>query len=336
MFPNVRLMIVAISASLLAVVCAMSLFLGLFAAFSTAHEQISALPSKPPLQIAFGGGSLTPAVDGRTSPFGIRFQLNAPQAPNGPVIVAVPAALDHAAPAETEAEAEIQTPSNPAANAQANLQSNSQPGSQPSSQSRAAMPPDDATVQTSLRDAPAVPAEAAPAAEVKPMLVKPMPAQPDDASKDDTTAAIKTPAAPPRSEPGAAANTPHRIAPEIRIVAREADNPASVTTAPAPTVAHKVPKRRKLAVHLHQSHHFRRPRFRSIAGDPAAGYMQPNAYIQPGVGQIGVTGYAQPSANAPPGGFIQQGFQFTPTAIKPRAAKLRHAARNAPANSTSR
>ena len=317
MFPNVRLMIVAISASMLAIVCAMSLFLGMFAAFSVAHEPFATLQStKPPLQIAFGGDSSAPVVDGRTSPFGIRFQLNAPQAPNGPVIVAVPADLDHAAPAETSAEA----PSNPAANAQANSQSSSQPRSQ----SMAATPEDDATIQASLRDAPAAaPAEAASAKS-------------DAASKDDSTATVTAPAAPPIFESPAVAGVPHHIAPEIKIVAREADNPASVATSPAPTLARKVTKRRRLAVHLHQSHHFRRPRIYPIATNPASGYVQPNAYIQPGVvGQIGVTGYSQPSANAPPGGFIQQGFQFTPTAIKPRTVRLRHAAGNPAKNSAS-
>jgi hypothetical protein len=312
---------VAISASMLAIVCAMSLFLGMFAAFSVAHEPFATLQStKPPLQIAFGGESLAPVVDGRTSPFGIRFQLKAPQAPNGPVIVAVPAALDHAAPAETGAEA----PSNPAANAQVNAQSSSQPRSQ----SMAATPEDDATVQTSLRDAPAAaPAAAAPSAEVKPN-----PAKPDEASKDDSTGTITAPV----SEPPAVAGAPHHIAPEIKIVAREADNPASVTTSPAPTLARKAIKRRRLAVHLHQSHHFRRPRIYSIATNPASGYVQPNAYIQPGgAAQIGMTGYSQPSANAPPGGFIQQGFQFTPTAIKPKTVRLRHAAGNPAKNSAS-
>ena len=321
MFPNVRLIIVAISASMLAIVCAMSLFLGMFAAFSVAHEPFATLQStKPPLQIASGGESLAPVVDGRTSPFGIRFQLNAPQAPSGPVIVAVPAALDHAAPAETRAEA----PSNPAANAQVNAQSSSQPRSQ----SMAATPEDDATVQTSLRDAPA----AAPAAAAPSAAVKPNPAKPDEASKDDSTGTITAPV----SEPPAVAGAPHHIAPEIKIVAREADNPASVTTSPAPTLARKAIKRRRLAVHLHQSHHLRRPRIYSIATNPASGYVQPNAYIQPGgAAQIGVTGYSQPSANAPPGGFIQQGFQFTPTAIKPKTVRLRHAAGNPAKNSAS-
>jgi hypothetical protein len=164
--------------------------------------------------------------------------------------------------------------------------------------------------------------------------VKSNPAKPDEASKDDSTAAITAPAA-PVSELPAVAGAPHHIAPEIKIVAREADNPASVATSPAPTLARKTIKRRRLAVHL-QSHRLRRPRIRSIASNPASGYLQPNAYIQPGgAAQIGVTGYSQPSANAPPGGFIQQGFQFTPTAIKPKAARLRHAAGNPAKNSAS-
>ena len=192
----------------------------------------------------------------------------------------------------------------------------------------AALSEDDATVQASQHD---VPAETAPAAEVKPN-----PARPDVASKDDSTATIKT-SAPSASEPPAVANAPHHIAAEIKIVAREADNPASVATSPAPTLARKAVKRRKLAVHLHQSHHFRRPRIHSIASNPASGYVQPNAYAQPGgAAQIGVTSYSQPTANAPPNGFIQQGFQFTPTAIKPRAARLRHAAGNPSSNSASR
>lgn len=188
----------------------------------------------------------------------------------------------------------------------------------------AATPEDDATIQASLRDAPAAaPAEAASAKS-------------DAASKDDSTATVTAPAAPPIFESPAVAGVPHHIAPEIKIVAREADNPASVATSPAPTLARKVTKRRRLAVHLHQSHHFRRPRIYPIATNPASGYVQPNAYIQPGVvGQIGVTGYSQPSANAPPGGFIQQGFQFTPTAIKPRTVRLRHAAGNPAKNSAS-
>ena len=54
MFPSIRLMIVAMSASLLAVLCAMTLFMGMFAAFNIAHPPFSGIAAaKPPLQIAF-------------------------------------------------------------------------------------------------------------------------------------------------------------------------------------------------------------------------------------------------------------------------------------------
>src|ERR1700722_1241246 len=110
MFPNVRLMIVAMSASLLAIVCAMGLFMGMFAAFNVMHQPFSApAAGRLPLQIAFADESSAPVADGKPAPFGVRFQLNARQVPNGPVIVAVPAALDRApqdAPAESAASAE--------------------------------------------------------------------------------------------------------------------------------------------------------------------------------------------------------------------------------------
>jgi hypothetical protein len=334
MFPNVRLMIVAVSASLLAIGCAMSLFLGMFAAFSVTREPFSPLQSaKPPLQIAFGGETLAPVADGRPSPFGIRFQLNLPQAQSGPVVVAVPAELDRAAPPEAAA------PSNLAANAQAGSQANSrsdvQTGAQPSSQSMAALSVDDATVQASLRDVPAAdPGEATPVIEAKPNSAKP-----DDAGKNDSTAAIKTPAAAPTpavAEPPAVASVPHHIAPEIKIVAREADNPASVATSPAPTLTRKAVKHRKLAVHLRPLHHVRRPRIYPVASNPASGYLQPNGYAQPGgAAQAGAANYAQPSAYAQPNGFMQPSYQFTPAAIKPRTAKLRHAAGNSSGNSAS-
>src|SRR5579885_1374714 len=91
MFPSVRLMIVAMSASLLAVVCGMTLFMGLFAAFSIAHEPFSALPTgKPPLQLALEEAS-TPS-DVRPAPFGTRFQVK-PAPGSGAKIT--PVAPDH-------------------------------------------------------------------------------------------------------------------------------------------------------------------------------------------------------------------------------------------------
>jgi hypothetical protein len=311
MFPNVRLIIVAITASLLAIGCAMSLFLGMFAAFSGSREPFSALPTKPPLQIAFGGESSAPVVDGKPSPFGIRFQLNAPQTPSGPVIVAVPAALDRIAPGEAPAAVE--------------------PAAPPPQDDAAVQAPDPASAQDvtttasvqTTSDVSSKPADVkqdnakqdAKPADMKPADASGAEAAKSENKKDPTTAALKEPA------PSSPRSASRPIAPEIRIVAREADNPASVATAPAPTLARKVPKRRKLAVHLHQSHHFRRPRI--YASGETSGYVQPNGFVQPGFSSV--SGYAQPHAAYTPSAFGQQGFQFTPAAIRPRA-RWRHAA----------
>jgi hypothetical protein len=72
MFPNVRMMIVAVPASTAAVICAM----GMFAAFGVTHEPFAQLPGdRPPLQLVFD--HTVPAADGRALPFGVRFQINA-------------------------------------------------------------------------------------------------------------------------------------------------------------------------------------------------------------------------------------------------------------------
>jgi hypothetical protein len=304
MFPNVRLMIVAISASLLAIVCAM----GMFAAFSVTHELFSALPAgKLPLQIAFGDESSAPVVDGKPAPFGVRFQLNAPQAPSGPVIVMVPAALDRVPPPGAAAAAE------PA------------PGPAPESESTAAPSQDEATAQPPSPDAQMADSVQA----TKTGDVKANEAKADGVDKDDVTAAIKAPSELPVSERPAVQSAPQRVAQEIRIVAREAENPASVNTSPAPTLAHKAIKRRKLAARLHQLHHFRRPHIHATAAvaNQTPTYVQPNGFAQPN-GFVQPNAYSQPSAFAQPNGFAQPGFQYAPAAIKPKPVKFRRSARN--------
>jgi hypothetical protein len=310
MFPNVRLMIVAISASLLAIVCAMALFMGLFAAFSVAHEPFSGLAAaKPPLHIAFADEVSAPVADGKPAPFGARFQLSAPRS-GGPVIVPVPA-LDRASP--PEAPPAVEPISNPAANAQRNSPVNSS--------SVAALAQDDGQAAP-LQDAPA----AASVQAAIPAEDKAAEAKSDGVASDDTTAALKTPVEPPAPERPAAPSAPHHIAPQIRTVSREADNPASVTTSPAPTLARKGLKRRKLAAHLRQSHHFRRPRIQQIATGQGytqtTGFVQPNAFGQPATTNYPTGAYGQQN------GFIP-GFGYTPAAIKPRPLKWRRAAGSA-------
>ena len=75
MFPNVRLIIVAMLASMASICCC----LGVFAAFRVNHEPFAQLASgNPPLQLAFGNMVPARATDA-VAPFGVRFQLDAPR-----------------------------------------------------------------------------------------------------------------------------------------------------------------------------------------------------------------------------------------------------------------
>jgi hypothetical protein len=313
MFANVRLMLVAISASLLAVICAMAFFMGVFAVFSVAHEPFSTLAAaKPPLQIALADDISVSVADGKPAPFGVRFQVNAPQVAKLPVIVAVPQAVDRPASPDTSTVAEPVT--NAAANAQP-VPVLPRDDAQPSPQSGATTEAEKTSEKANDKTDDAKPDSIASNAVT---------------AVNGIAAVIKTePESPTSDRAPAAASAPRRVAPQIRIVSHESDNPASVTTSPAPTLArNKVMKRRKLAAHLRQSHHFRRPRIHQFATEPQGGYatgmVQPNAYQPPSY----ATGtYGQST------GFIQQGFGFTPAVIRPRATRFRHAATD---NSSSR
>jgi hypothetical protein len=77
MFPNARLVIVAMLASVVAVCCG----LGVFAAFRVNHQPFTRLQSAdPPLQLVLGSGAPAPVRDVSAAPFGVRFLLNAPVA----------------------------------------------------------------------------------------------------------------------------------------------------------------------------------------------------------------------------------------------------------------
>src|ERR1700744_2959293 len=87
MFPNGRLVIVAMLASVVAVSCG----LGVFAAFRVNHQPFTRLQSAdPPLQLVFGSGAPAPAPvrDVSAAPFGVRFLLNVPVAVPETVAVA--------------------------------------------------------------------------------------------------------------------------------------------------------------------------------------------------------------------------------------------------------
>jgi hypothetical protein len=73
MFPNVRLIIVAMLASMASICCC----LGVFAAFRVNHEPFTrSQSSNPPLQLVFGNGAPAVATDGAVAPFGVRFAPN--------------------------------------------------------------------------------------------------------------------------------------------------------------------------------------------------------------------------------------------------------------------
>lgn len=77
MFPNVRLMLVAMLASIVAIACG----LGLFAAFRVNHDPLTRLAKAgPPLQLVFTHAVPAPAMNIATAaaPFGARFQADAP------------------------------------------------------------------------------------------------------------------------------------------------------------------------------------------------------------------------------------------------------------------
>jgi hypothetical protein len=87
MFPNVRLIIVAMLASMASICCC----LGVFAAFRVNHEPFTrSQSSNPPLQLVFGSGAPVVATDAAVAPFGVRFALNVPPAA-GPVPTPTPA-----------------------------------------------------------------------------------------------------------------------------------------------------------------------------------------------------------------------------------------------------
>ncbi len=91
MFPNVRMMVVATLASIVAVMCGM----GVLAAIGINHEPFTRLPGdRPPMQIVFD--HTAPAREATAVPFGVRFQLNAQPASDDeaapPTPVAAPAA----------------------------------------------------------------------------------------------------------------------------------------------------------------------------------------------------------------------------------------------------
>jgi hypothetical protein len=139
MFPNGRLVIVAMLASVVAVSCG----LGVFAAFRVNHQPFTRLQSAdPPLQLVFGSGAPAPVRDVSAAPFGVRFLLNVPVAvPETVSVVSIqrepgPVA-DPAVPAPQPEPAAADAPSAVPADAQAAAVSADQDASQQASEQAA-------------------------------------------------------------------------------------------------------------------------------------------------------------------------------------------------------
>ena len=139
MFPNGRLVIVAMLASVVAVSCG----LGVFAAFRVNHQPFTRLQSAdPPLQLVFGSGAPAPVRDVSAAPFGVRFLLNVPVAvPETVSVVSIqrePAPVaDPVVPAPQPEPAAADVPSAVPADAQATAVSADQDAPQQASEQAA-------------------------------------------------------------------------------------------------------------------------------------------------------------------------------------------------------
>src|SRR5579885_1990846 len=372
MFPSVRLMIVAMSASLLAVVCGMTLFMGLFAAFSIAHEPFSALPTgKPPLQLALEEAS-TPS-DVRPAPFGTRFQVK-PAPGSGAKIT--PVAPDHGpalqsppqpgSRADTTAALDRQTepvPPSPKPDAPQSAAPGATPSAIPETAPSAALEATQGATPEVTRNAAPEATQSAPRTEQDPPPETtriPAKATSTDVGTDALAAddvpqaggakveagkggapgaiAASSPPAMPPSAPASGLEAVQNIQNIQRDeqIARQADNPASTSTAPPKPRAEasrKVKTPRRVAIKPRPA---RKPRARplQLVTNPNSGLMEP------GLLQPNVNAYVQPNLYVQPNNFTQPTFQSTPTArnatAKPRVGKVRRTTKAASPDATIR
>jgi hypothetical protein len=111
MFPNVRLMIAAVAASVLALCCGFAMF----AAFRVNHEPLSRLTAgNAPLQLAADSAAPSAATLPAGQPFGARFELIQTQAAAAPVQAAA-VVQDAAAAPEAKQDAAAIPPPEPSA-----------------------------------------------------------------------------------------------------------------------------------------------------------------------------------------------------------------------------
>jgi hypothetical protein len=170
MFPNVRLMIVAVFASIMGISCA----LGLFAEFRVSHDSfLRESNANAPLQL--GTGTVVPAAMSTTLPFRFRLEANAP--PSAPETAVGPGNAGAKADADPAKAAAVAAPAAPTA----------------SSTSPAA--PDTAVASAPAPAAPS--ASAGPPAASEPTASAPAAGEnlpPDAATTGVGTVAVQTPA----------------------------------------------------------------------------------------------------------------------------------------------
>lgn len=190
MFPNIRVMIAALLASIAGISCG----LGALAAFRVNHQPFTRMESaNPPLQLAFGTGLPEEVTDGRPAPFDVRFQVISrppiqPASPE-PSNAAPPAATSAAAQPAGDQQARLETP----------LQSAETARHDGHAEIAAVSPPISAPVPAAMTAVdPPAPAETA-APDGKAMTAEVSPADTVTAAKAENTAAVEPSPAPPAS-----------------------------------------------------------------------------------------------------------------------------------------
>jgi hypothetical protein len=238
MFPNIRVMIAALLASISGISCG----LGALAAFRVNHQPFTRMQSaNPPLQLAFGTGLPEEVTDARPAPFDVRFQIisrpSIQSAIPAPSNVPQPAAAATDAKPEGEQQARLENMPQPAASAHQDDHADIAPVGTPVPE--AVLEPVPAQLLASV-PAPvaavdhAAPAEAA-APESKPATAEASPIDTVTVAKAENTAAVE-----PSMAPIASAEKADTAKP----------NPSAVTAASAAKAASR---------HVVKLHHRRKP-----------------------------------------------------------------------------
>jgi len=162
MFPNVRLMIVAMMASIVGMSCG----LGVFAAFRVNHDPFVRLPNgTPALQLVFSNTVPAPVTDAVATPFDVRFEVDAPRTGAAETPQQVSAVRNETEPASAAAPSTGATAARPLPDAQ---DPDSSHAATPNGASEAAVespaeqtaPPDQAVQHTKVVPQAAAPASA--------------------------------------------------------------------------------------------------------------------------------------------------------------------------------